>query len=181
MLSISEDLTDLVGMILDVSRIQLGKMRIEKQELHLKEFFKEILQVIEPKAAEKNVILRKLISEKIDLAMLDKRYTRMTIENLLSNAVKYTPQNGVVEFTVELKNSNSILCIVKDTGCGIPHEDQDKIFGRMFRAKNVRNSIDGNGFGLYVAKGAVEAQGGKIWFESTEGVGTTFFVELPLK
>ena len=59
--------------------------------------------------------------------------------------------------------------------------DQGQIFGKLFRASNVRNTADGNGFGLYVAKGAIENQGGKIWFESEEGKGTQFFIELPLK
>jgi two-component system sensor histidine kinase VicK len=70
---------------------------------------------------------------------------------------------------------------VTDTGCGIPKGEQSKIFGKMYRASNVRNTAEGNGFGLYVAKGAVEGQGGKIWFTSTEGKGTTFAFELPMK
>src|SRR5207249_95921 len=115
----------------------------------------------------------------LPIAMLDRRYTRMTVENLLSNAVKYTPEKGTVHLKVEIKN-NTLYCQVTDTGCGIPKDEQSKIFGKLFRASNVRNSVDGNGFGLYVAKGAMEAQGGKIWFESTEGKGTTFSVELPL-
>jgi len=67
---------------------------------------------------------------------------------------------------------------VRDTGCGIPKADQGKIFGKLFRASNVLDT-DGNGFGLYIAKGAVESQGGTIWFESKEGQGTTFYVNLP--
>jgi signal transduction histidine kinase len=68
---------------------------------------------------------------------------------------------------------------VKDNGCGIPKSEHDKIFGKLFRASNVSDT-EGNGFGLYVAKGAVESQEGRIWFESTEKKGTTFFVELPI-
>jgi signal transduction histidine kinase len=180
MKSISSDLSDLVGMILDVSRIQLGKMKIEKQELDLNVFYKEILEVLEPKAKEKGVKFIVNKPERMPIAMLDKRHTRMTIENLLSNAIKYTPKDGEVRFDVRIEGS-TMHCSVKDTGCGIPKQDQDKIFGKLFRASNVRNAVDGNGFGLYVAKGAVEAQGGKIRFESEEGKGTTFFVELPLK
>lgn len=180
MKSIADDLTDLVSMILDVSRIQLGKMRIEKQELDLNVFFKEILQVIEPKAKEKQQLFNVELPNSLPKAMLDKRYTRMTIENLLSNAVKYTPQKGRVHLQVESRN-NTLSVIVRDTGVGIPKVDQNKLFGKMYRASNVRNVVDGNGFGLYVAKGAVEAQGGKIWFESEEGKGTTFFVELPVR
>lgn len=177
--SIAGNLSDLVSMILDVSRIQLGRVKIEKQELDLKAFFKEILEIIEPKAKEKGMQFIKSIPDDFPSAKLDKRYTHMTIENLLSNAIKYTPKEGTVNFTVEIKD-NILYCQVKDTGMGIPKADQDKIFGKLFRASNVRNAVDGNGFGLYVAKGAIEAQGGKIWFESEEGKGTTFFVELPL-
>ena len=179
MKSVAADLSDLVGMILDVSRIQLGRVKIEKQELDLNVFFKEILEVIEPKAKEKKVEFKVSVPSGLPIAQLDKRYTRMTIENLLTNAIKYTPEKGVVDFTVTLENGE-VHCCVKDTGCGIPKADQAKIFGKLFRASNVRNSVDGNGFGLYVAKGAVEAQGGKIWFESEENKGTKFFVYLPL-
>ncbi len=179
MQAIALNLADLVGMILDVSRIQLGRMKIDKQELNLNDFFKEILNIIEPKAIEKNVQFIKNMPESLPVAKLDRRYTHMTIENLLSNAIKYTPEGGEVIFNLEIRN-NTMYCTVRDTGCGIPKAEQEKIFGKLFRASNVRNKVDGNGFGLYVAKGAVEAQGGKIRFESTEGKGTTFYVELPL-
>jgi len=192
MQGVTVNLSDLVSMILDVSRIQLGKMKIEKQELDLNSFFKEILDVIEPKAKEKGVQFNVKMPLSLPKAMLDNRYTRMTVENLLSNAIKYTPKDGHVDFLVEL-HGQRLYCEVKDTGCGIPKADQDKIFGKLFRASNVRNAIDGNGFGLFVAKGAIEAQGGKIWFESPpsaphgatggreEGKGTTFFIDIPLK
>lgn len=180
MQSIAVNLTDLVSMILDVSRIQLGRMRLEKQELDLDVLFKEILEVIEPKALEKKIKFVKNMPKKMPKAILDRRYTRMTIENLLSNAIKYTPTNGSVHLNVAV-NNGIIVCSVEDTGMGIPKDDQAKIFGRMYRASNVRNSVDGNGFGLYIAKGAIEEQGGKIWFESEEGNGTKFHINLPLK
>lgn len=179
MRGIGMNMSDLVSMILDVSRIQLGRMKIEKQDLDLNSFFHEIIATIDPKATEKKVEFIKNIPEKMPLAKLDRRYTNMTIENLLSNAVKYTPSGGKVNCDVKIENGN-LYVTVKDTGMGIPRAEQDKIFGRMYRASNARNAIDGNGFGLFVAKGAVEAQGGKIWFESEEGKGTTFFVVLPL-
>ncbi len=181
MQSISEDLSDLVGMILDVSRIQLGKMKVDVQPLDVGQFFHEILDVIDPKAKDKPVNFIKSLPQKMPVALLDKRLTRMTVENLLTNAVKYTPKDGNVWFTVTIDEKNVMSITVKDTGVGIPKADQGKIFGKQFRASNVRNAIDGNGFGLYVAKGAIEGQDGKIWFESEEGKGTTFFVQVPLK
>ena len=177
--TVTSGLSDLIGMLLDVSRVQLGKMKIDKQDLDLKNFFNEILTVIEPKAVEKGVIFEKRVASHLPIAKLDRRYTRMTIENLLSNAVKYTPSGGRVIFEV-LLDGQTMKCTVQDTGCGIPKEDQDKIFGKLYRASNVTNTIDGNGLGLFVAKGAIEAQGGKIWFESVVSKGTTFYVELPI-
>lgn len=176
----TQNLNDLVGMILDVSRVQLGRIRVEKQELDLSQFFKEIIDVVDPKAIEKKIEFVKSLPSTFPKAMLDKRYTRMTIENLLTNAIKYTPEKGKVNVSVTVSDGTMHVS-VKDNGYGIPAADQKNIFGKMFRASNVRNgSIDGNGFGLFVAKSAVESQGGKIWFESTEGKGTTFYVTLPL-
>lgn len=176
---ITKELSDLISMILDVSRIQLGRIRVDKQELDLGTFFKEILDIIQPKVQEKEVKFVVDIPKNFPAAMLDKRYTHMTIENLLTNAVKYTPTKGQVSLKVSIKK-NILHCEVKDTGVGIPKAEQAKIFGKLFRASNVKNSIDGNGFGLFVAKGAIEAQGGKIWFTSEEGKGSTFFIDLPL-
>ncbi len=174
-------LIELINMILDISRIQLGKVRIDTQELDLGGLFYEILEVIEPKAKLKKVDLQVSIPKSLPTVMLDKRYTRMTVENLLSNAIKYTPESGKVVWKIEIRDT-MLCCEVTDNGCGIPRKDQDKIFGKLFRASNVSNSpIEGNGFGLYVAKGAVEAQGGRIWFKSEENKGTSFFIELPLK
>lgn len=178
MQGVTADLVDLVGMILDVSRIQLGRMKVDRAPLDLGEFFVDILAVIEPKAQVKKQQFIKSLPKELPTAMLDKRLMRMTLENLLSNAVKYTPEGGKVELKVEAKDK-MLRYSVKDTGCGIPKEEHDKIFGKLFRATNVRNT-EGNGLGLFAAKGAVEAQAGKVWFESTAGKGTTFYVEIPL-
>lgn len=181
MQSMATSLADLVSMILDVSRIQLGKVKLDPQPLELNAFFKEIVDVVQPTIKERKIsFVQEIYPEKLPTVLLDKRYTRMTIENLLTNAIKYTPEGGTVKLWVQVTN-NILHCSVSDTGCGIPKVEQEKIFGKMFRASNVRNTMDGNGFGLYVAKGAVEGQGGKIWFQSTEAKGTTFFVDLPAK
>ncbi len=175
---VTTNLSDLVSMILDVSRLQLGKMKVDRTDMNLGGFFAEILAIVEPKAAEKKVKFVKSLPKELPTAMLDKRLMRMTVENLLTNAVKYTPEGGEVELKVAVQGK-MLRYTVRDTGCGIPKADQGRMFEKLFRASNVRKT-DGNGFGLFVAKGAVEAQGGSIRFESTEGKGTTFFVELPL-
>lgn len=178
--SVAAQLGDLVTMILDVSRIQLGKVPIQDAPLAILALLREVLEVIHVQAREKGVRLTVSLPEALSVALLDRRYTRMAVENLLTNAVKYTPAGGSVTLTVE-RRGEVLRCTVRDTGCGIPASEQGKIFGKLYRASNVRNTQPGNGFGLYVAKGAVEAQGGRIWFESMEGKGTTFFLELPLR
>ena len=173
------NLVDLVYMILEVSRVQLGRVKTEPQNMDLQNFFREITSVISVKAKEKGVhfIIRQ--PETLPHACIDRRLTHMAIENILSNAVKYTPRNGSVILSISCNASH--LCVkVEDTGCGIPPQDQNKIFGKLFRASNTKD-IEGNGFGLYIAKNAVEAQGGKICFESTLQCGTTFRVDLPLQ
>ncbi len=174
------NLADLVSMILDVSRIQLGKIHFDPRPLDLNELFTEMLEVINPTIEQKKINFVNNMPKTLPTVFLDKRYTRMTIENLLTNAVKYTPQGGTVTLDIVIEKG-VMHCKVTDTGCGIPKADQSKIFGKMYRASNVVNTVDGNGFGLYVAKGAVEGQGGTIGFESTEGKGTTFFFTLPMK
>lgn len=173
-------MADLSGMILDVSRFQLGKPKLDIQPVNLGDFFKEIVTMVEPKVREKKTKFVQKISENIpETMLLDKRLTRMTVENLLSNAVKYTPDGGSVDFIVE-NRSGTLYIEVRDTGIGIPEKDQSKMFSELFRASNT-GGIDGNGFGLYIAKKAIESQGGKIWFTSKEGKGTTFMIELPIK
>lgn len=96
--------------------------------------------------------------------------------------MKYTPANGSIKVSITKQPPEhpvGILLTVTDTGMGIPKAQQEKIFTKMFRADNVKNAVDGTGFGLYLLKSVVELADGKVWFESEEGKGTTFFIELP--
>ncbi len=174
----TKSLTSLVGLLLDVSRIELGKLGLDPQECSLTEFFGDIIPMIEKLAEKKGVKFEISIPAELPQAVIDKRVTRMTIENLLTNAVKYTPKHGTVKLGVEIRD-DTLHCTVKDTGIGIPASEQSKIFSKLFRASNVEE-IKGNGFGLYVAKGAIQQQGGSLRFTSKEGAGTTFFVDLPI-
>ncbi len=177
----AKKLENLATAILEATRIQLGRVPIAFAPLDLNTFFAGILDTATLQAKEKKVKFTPSIPKSLPTVLLDAKYTQMTIENLLSNAVKYTPTGGKVEFTVKIQKQ-ILFCTISDTGVGIPKKDHDQVFGKMYRASNVAHSeISGNGLGLYAAKGAIEAQGGKIRFESEENKGTTFFVEVPIK
>ena len=101
------------------------------------------------------------------------------VDNLLSNAIKYTPDGGDVSITMRQDGDTATIAI-RDSGIGIPPEEQAQLFSRFFRSSNARASgVQGTGLGLAITRGIVEAHGGTIGFDSVEGAGTTFRVTLP--
>ena len=103
----------------------------------------------------------------------------MILQNLLSNAIKYTPEKGKVNLEIGLEKG-CLQIKISDSGLGIPASQQNKIFSKLFRADNVRaTDTEGTGLGLYIIKSILDNVNGKIWFESIENKGTTFFVCLP--
>jgi signal transduction histidine kinase len=99
----------------------------------------------------------------------------------VSNAVKYTPDNGIINISLESEEKD-VLFRIKDTGVGIPIEDREGIFTKLFRGANVKSIEPGGlGLGLYLIRLIIDLKGGDIWFESEEGKGATFFVEFPKK
>jgi len=103
----------------------------------------------------------------------------MIVQNLLTNASKYTPSGGTISVSLQ-KSQDGIVLVVSDNGIGIPQDQQGRIFTKLFRASNAtEGSAEGTGLGLYIVKSVTEALGGSISFESKEGAGTTFTVQLP--
>jgi signal transduction histidine kinase len=113
------------------------------------------------------------------VAAVDQPRFEQVIVNLIENALKYSPQQAAVR--VELwREDGEVLLSVHDEGIGIPAEDQPLVFERFHRARNVDDRrFAGMGLGLYIARGIVEQHGGRIWVESTPGVGSTFYVAVP--
>jgi signal transduction histidine kinase len=118
----------------------------------------------------------------VDLPIVnaDPKLLRIVLQNLLSNAVKYTQEKGKIDLEIK-KQDKDILIKIQDNGLGIPKRQQGKIFSKLFRADNVLGKdTDGTGLGLYIVKEVIEQSGGKIWFNSEENKGTSFFVTIPL-
>ena len=110
---------------------------------------------------------------------LDPGRIEQVLSNLLGNAIKYSPQGGPVEVAVwQDREMGEAILSVRDQGIGIPAHQQARLFGRFARADNARQ-IAGTGLGLYICRALVELHGGRIWFESVEGRGSTFFMALP--
>ncbi len=126
---------------------------------------------------------QRLVADELDnFADIDVKRTEQVLTNLLGNAVKYSPQGGPITLTITQDTATRAVQIsVQDRGIGIPGHQQAQIFGRFTRADNALAwGISGTGLGLYLCRELVERQGGRLWFESEEGVGSTFFVTLPL-
>ncbi len=185
----NERMVDLVNSLLNVSRLDLGTFIIEPEPTDISEIAKSVLGEL-----KQPVITKKLkIEENYDQAVsaqfpADKKLLRIIFQNLLSNAVKYTKPEGQISVKIlpepkgtilgdkELKE-NSVVLSVSDTGMGIPDKQKDKVFSKLFRADNARETeTEGTGLGLYIIKSIIDQSGGEVWFESKENLGTTFYI-----
>ena len=113
---------------------------------------------------------------------VDKEKISLAISNLVDNAINYTKEGKIsIQFEYDSKDKQ-VKFSVKDTGIGISEEQQKRLFSKFFRGINaIKAETEGTGLGLFIAKNIIEAHGGRIWFESEEGKGTTFYFTLPLK
>lgn len=176
----NQRMISLVSALLNVSRIDLGTFAIEPEPTDIVKLADDVLNEMIPGITKKELEITRDYGSSIPKINVDAKLTRIVIQNLLSNAVKYTPSKGKITVSVFADKKN-ILIKVKDTGYGIPKDAQKKIFTKLFRADNVKiKEPEGTGLGLYIIKAIVDQSGGKIWFESTEGEGTTFYVSMPL-
>lgn len=178
-------MTRLVDDLLNVSRIQSGKFRLERAEVDLNKILPEELGLIETTATAKNVkVTYHAPKDPVPLLMIDEGKTRQCLMNLMDNAIYYsstTPSGGKVDVYLEADKDNVSFRVV-DNGIGVPKDQQAKLFKKFYRAPNAQKTRpDGTGLGLFLVGKVVRDQAGKIIFESTEGKGSTFGFSLPIK
>jgi signal transduction histidine kinase len=172
---------ELVNTILDVSRIELGTFKMEFVNVDVIQIVQAALLEQQPLIDRKKLKITKKFSDNIPGFLSDPKFLHMIFQNLLANAVEYTPAGGSVSLEICLSSAGLLFIKISDTGCGIPKNQEDRIFTKLFRADNVRaRDTDGTGLGLYIVKSVVESLGGRIWFDSEENKGTAFYVTLPL-
>lgn len=178
---LSNRMARLVSDLLDVARIDQGRLVLRNSLVDVPKLIEEVIAEQQPLVRARNIKLDYCLGKRIPEIFVDREKIKMVIENLVTNAVKYTVNRGKIEVKVSKRRGN-LLFSVKDNGVGIPKEQQRRVFERFFRSDNiVKHQTEGTGLGLYIAKNIVEQSGGKIWFQSIEGLGSVFSFSLPIK
>ena len=180
-LASNEQMIKLIGDLLDVSRIERGAFGYAFQQVSLHEVIQEVVRKATTVAQNKNIQFRLELWGGLASVRADEIKIGMVLENIIDNAMRYSPPDSIVDVQTK-KNEKEIVVSISDSGIGIPEHQQKNIFTRFFRAENARRiQTEGSGLGLFVAKSIIERHGGKIWFESRDGKGSTFYFTLPLK
>ena len=171
----------LVNDLLQVSRVQEGILHLDVSQTDLPKLIEDAVDSHRALMDNSGVSYDlEIINGPLPEITVDKVKIRRVIQNLLGNAIKYTPRGGSVKVIVK-REPKQIVCSFTDTGVGVPINEQSRIFERFFRGSNVTKiQPDGTGLGLFIAKSLIQAHKGKIWFESTEGHGATFYFSLPV-
>lgn len=171
-------LAELINDLLDFSRIEAGRMQANPQKLDISSLINEVCDTFTPGAREKGLQLEHVVPAGL-FVRADERLIHRTLCNLVSNAVKFTQQGSIRIYASS--SEDEVVISVADTGIGIPQAEQTHVFERFFQYHRPgKERPPGTGLGLALCKELVELNGGRIWFESHEGKGSTFYFTLPV-
>ncbi len=179
-----QHLLGLINDILDLSKIEAGKMELVFEEVDVRQLLESVLATTRGLLKDKPVELRVEIPEDLPPLYADSKRIRQVLLNVLSNAAKFT-EEGYILVRAEVQTTPAgqpeLLLVVEDTGPGIPKEAQAKLFTPFYQADSaITRAVGGTGLGLAITRHLVEMHGGRIWIESEEGKGTKVFIRLPL-
>jgi signal transduction histidine kinase len=175
----SEHLLQVINDILDITRIQAGKLDLKVQPIPLQETCEGAAHFIRLEAAKKDIQVNVIFRQPVNTLMADPQRFKQILINLLSNAVKFTPENGLVGITIDSEDDYTRI-EVWDTGIGIAEAEQEKIFTTFYRTSNAgMEDVQGTGLGLALVKNLVEAHNWQIGFESKKDEGSSFVIRVP--
>ncbi len=172
-------LNTIIDDFLDMSKIEAGKIRLKRGlidfPVFLKNFCKDYQKVL--KIKKQNFIVN--VPQETIYLFIDGDKIIQVVTNFLNNAHKFTPEEGTIELGVEIKGEE-VVCTIKDNGIGVSEEDLPKLFGRFEQIDRKDGAgMKGTGLGLAISKSLIELHGGRVWVESQEGRGTTFYFAIP--
>jgi len=179
-LASGQHLLSLINDILDLSKIEAGRMELELTEFHLPTAIENALMLVRERAGRRSLTLQTNIDDRLGEIQADERKVRQVVLNLLSNAIKFTPEGGRIEVAAVPKDG-FVEVSVSDTGIGIAPEDQEKVFEEFRQVGTAAKKIEGTGLGLTLCRKFVELHGGKIWVKSELGQGSTFTFTIPMR
>ena len=176
-------LISLINNILDISRIESGKMEIEEGKYELRQLLDEVMLIAEKQAEQKSLKMNLIFDKTLPAYLIgDVIHIKQILLNLINNAVKYTKEGQIDIKVSKNEEETKLIFEVKDTGIGIKEENLPVLFDAFMRVDSKKNKkIKGTGLGLAIAKQLAEQMDGMIWVESVYGKGSSFFVQLPMK
>ena len=174
-----DNLTQLVEELLELSKIESGRVPLEKHLIKPEVFIKAACERMDLQAKRAGLQLSNSVESKLPNTLVDAKRLEQVLVNLIHNAIKFTPPGGKVEVNA-YEEAGSIIYSVKDSGKGILPKDLDRIFERFYKTDRSR-SERGTGLGLSISRHLVEAHNGKIWAESQPSQGSTFFFKIPIR
>jgi signal transduction histidine kinase len=169
----------MISDLLDISRIEAGRILINKSPVDIPELLHDVMRFFQDIARDKKLNLSVAFDADLPKVEADQDKITQVVTNLVGNAAKFTPGGG----TITVRARTEGVCIqvdVVDSGMGIPHQDLEKVFDKFYQVKGSQHMAKGTGLGLPISKGIIEKHGGKIWAESELGKGSTFSFTLPL-
>ncbi len=175
-----QHLLSLINDILDLSKIEAGRMELEVTDFHLPAALDNALTLVRERAARRGIALQTNVDERLGEIQADERKIRQVVLNLLSNAIKFTPEGGRIEVGA-VPRDGSVEVSVSDTGIGIAPEDQEAVFEEFRQVGTAEKKAEGTGLGLTLCRKFVELHGGKIGVTSEVGGGSTFTFTIPVR
>src|SRR5215831_10912632 len=173
-------LLSLINDILDLSKIEAGRMELELTDFDLPTAIDNALMLVRERAGRRSIALHTNIDNRLGQIQADERKVRQVVLNLLSNAIKFTSEGGRIDVGAVPKDG-SVEVSVSDTGIGIAPEDQEKVFEEFRQVGTAAKKVEGTGLGLTLCRKYVELHGGRIWVKSEVGQGSTFTFTLPVR